>query len=344
MNTAIVGASGYGGEILVKLLAAHPKANLVAVTSRSETGKSVSSVMPELRGVRDGLKFEPSDPHSLAARTDIDCVFLAVPHGVAAEYAGIIVKSGKKVIDCSADFRISDPVVYEAYYGKPHPDRELLKESHYVLPEIAENGWTSKKLFACPGCYPTSILVPLYPLMKEGVIGTKHIVANSFSGTSGAGKQSSQTFSYCEVNENAKAYSIPRHRHLSEIEEQLGNACQKEVVIQFNPHLAPMNRGIATTITVPAGESTIEQLYEIWEDRYAGRPFVYILPSDTRPETKYTIGTNRIDISAIKDARTGNFVITSAEDNLMKGLAGQAVQIMNLWQGWDETTGLLHAK
>lgn len=342
MNTAIVGASGYGGEVLVKLLAAHPKAKLVAVTSRSEAGKSVSSVMPELRGVLDTLEFEPSDPHALAARDDIDCVFLAVPHGVAAEFAGIISQSGKKVIDCSADFRISDPAIYEEYYGQPHPDTELLKESQYVLPEVTEDGWAAKKLFACPGCYPTSILVPLFPLLKAKVIGTEHIVANSFSGTSGAGKQSKHAFSYCEVNESAKAYGIPKHRHLSEIEEQLAMAGQGKMVIQFNPHLAPMNRGIVTTITVPAGESTIEDLYDVWNKAYADRPFVYILPSDTRPETKYTVGTNRIDMSAIKDERTGNFVITSAEDNLMKGLAGQAVQIMNLWQGWDETTGLLN--
>ena len=342
MNTAIVGASGYGGEILVKLLAAHPKVNLVAVTSRSEAGKSVSSVMPELRGVLDSLKFENSDPRALAARRDIDCVFLAVPHGVAAEYAGVISKSGKKVIDCSADFRISDPAIYEEYYGQPHPDEALLKDSQYILPEITEDGWAEKKLFACPGCYPTSILIPLYPLLKKQVIGTKHIVANSFSGTSGAGKQSSQVFSYCELNESAKAYGIPKHRHLSEIEEQLGLAKQGPVVLQFNPHLAPMNRGILTTITVPAGQSTIEDLYGAWKEAYGGRPFVYILSADTRPETKYTVGTNRIDMSATKDERTGNFVITSAEDNLMKGLAGQAVQIMNLWQGWDETTGLLH--
>ncbi len=342
MNTAIVGSSGYGGEILVKLLAAHPKANLVAVTSRSEVGRSVSEVMPELRGALDQLKFEASDPAAIADRDDIDCVFLAVPHGVASEFAGPIARSGKKVIDCSADYRISDPSVYEEYYGNPHPDTELLADSQYVLPEIATEDWTDKSLFACPGCYPTSILVPLFPLIQKKVIGTKHIVANSFSGTSGAGKQSNLAFSFCEVNESAKAYGIPKHRHLSEIEEQLGNAGQGDVIIQFNPHLAPMNRGIISTITVPAVESSIEDLYGVWNDAYGDRPFVHILEPDTRPESRYTVGTNRIDISAVKDSRTGNFVITSAEDNLMKGLAGQAVQIMNLWQGWDETTGLIH--
>jgi N-acetyl-gamma-glutamyl-phosphate reductase len=342
MNTAIVGASGYGGEILVKLLAAHPKANLVAITSRSEAGKPVSQIMPQLRGSQDGLVFEKSDPEAIANREDIDCVFLAVPHGVAAEYAGPIVRSGKQVIDCSADFRISDPAIYEEYYGQPHPDTVTLSQAEYVLPEIAKDGWKEKPVFACPGCYPTSILVPLYPLISEGIIGTSGIVANSFSGVSGAGKQSKAAFSYCEVNESAKAYGIPKHRHLSEIEEQLGKAGQGEVVLQFNPHLAPMNRGIITTITVPSSGTSIEDLYKVWEIWFGNRPFVHILPADTRPESKYTIDTNRIDISAIKDERTGNFVITSAEDNLMKGLAGQAVQIMNLWQGWDETEGLIH--
>ncbi len=342
MNTAIVGASGYGGEVLVKLLAAHPKANLVAVTSRSEVGKSVSEVMPELRGSLDDLVFSSSDPETLAVREDIECAFLAVPHGAAATFAAPLVASGKKVIDCSADFRIANPATYEEFYGQAHPDPDLLQHATYVLPEIAEPGWESKKLFACPGCYPTSILVPLFPLIQNKVIGVDHIVANSFSGTSGAGKQSKLAFSYCEVNESAKAYGIPKHRHLSEIEEQLGRAGQGEVIIQFNPHLAPMNRGIITTITAPAGDSTTEDLYAAWNEVYADRPFVHILDSDTRPESKYTVGTNRVDISAIKDSRTGNFVITSAEDNLMKGLAGQAVQIMNLWQGWDETEGLTH--
>lgn len=342
MNAAIVGASGYGGEVLVKLLAAHPKANLVSVTSRSQAGRKVSEVIPELRGALDELEFDLSDPQAIAERDDLDCVFLAVPHGTAAVYARALVESGKQVIDFSADFRISNPAIYEDYYGQAHPDVALLEDAQYVLPEITEDGWQAKKLFACPGCYPTSILTPLFPLLKAGLIGKQHIVANSFSGTSGAGKQAKEAFSYCEVNESAKAYGIPKHRHLSEIEEQLGLAGQGEVVIQFNPHLAPMNRGIVSTITVPAGDSSIEQLYQVWEAAYSDRPFVYILPSDVRPETKYTVGTNRVDISAVKDPRTGNFVITSAEDNLMKGLAGQAVQIMNLWQGWDETEGLIH--
>ena len=342
MNVAIVGASGYIGETLVKLMAKHPRATLKAVTSRSKVGEAVSTVIPEMRGVLDDLLFELSDAEALAGRDDLDCVFLAVPHGTAAEYARTLVDAGKKVIDVSADFRTSDPATYEEFYGNPHPDTELLKNASYAMPEIAEEGWLEKPLFASPGCYPTSILIPLVPLLKSGVIGKEHIVVCSYSGASGAGKKATVDFTYCEVNENAKAYGVPKHRHLSEIEEQLALAAEEKVVIQFSPHLAPMKQGIISTITVPAGESTNKKLYQVWEDAYSNRPFVYILPSDQRPETKFVVNSNRIDMSAVKDERTGNFVITTAIDNLVKGAAGQAVQAMNLWQGWDETEGLLH--
>ena len=341
MNAAIVGASGYIGETLVKLLATHPQATLKAVTSRSKVGVPVSAVIPEMRGVLDDLLFELSDAAQLAARDDLDCVFLSVPHGTAAEYARVLVDAGKKVIDVSADFRTSDPEVYEEFYGNAHPDPALLEQAVYALPEIASEGWEQKPLFACPGCYPTSILIPLFPLLKQGIIKTEHIVVSSYSGASGAGKKESVDFSFCEVNESSKAYGLPKHRHLSEIEEQLSAAAGEKTIVQFNPHLAPMKQGIISTITVPAGQSSIEALYQAWEAAYRGKPFVYLLPSNQRPETKYVVDSNRIDMSAVKDERTGNFVITSAIDNLVKGAGGQAIQAMNLWQGWKETAGLI---
>ena len=210
------------------------------------------------------------------------------------------------------------------------------------MPELTDPKWrTEIKLAAAPGCYPTSTLVPLAPLLKAGIVAREHIVVNSFSGVSGAGKKLEEQYLFVERAESAKAYGLTKHRHLAEIEEQLSAAAGSAVIVQFNPHLAPMRRGIATTITVPAAKgATIESLYAAWRTAYAGRPFVAILPSGETPDTAYVTGTNRVDISAVHDARTGNFILTSALDNLVKGASGQAVQIMNLWCGFAETAGL----
>lgn len=343
MKVGIVGASGYSGEVLVKLLLGHPHVTLAAVTSRQHAGKPLSSIIPALRGTAaDTLKFSGSDPAELAARDDIALWFLALPHGAAADFAKILVPAGRKVIDLSADFRVADLATYEKYYGKHHAP-ELLPQARYVLPELTDPKWKNEiKLAAAPGCYPTSVIVPLAPLLAAGVISREHIVANSLSGVSGAGKKAEEAYLYCERAESAKAYGLIKHRHLSEIEEQLAMRAGAPVVLQFNPHLAPMRRGILTTITVPAAPgATIESLYAAWRAAYTGRPFISILPSGETPDSAYVTGTNRVDISAVHDARTGNFVITSAEDNLVKGASGQAVQIMNFWCGFPETAGLL---
>jgi N-acetyl-gamma-glutamyl-phosphate reductase len=215
--------------------------------------------------------------------------------------------------------------------------------ARFVLPELTAPGWKSEaKLVAAPGCYPTSILVPLVPALKQGLVTREHIVVNSFSGVSGAGKKVEEAFLYVERAESAKAYGLVKHRHLAEIEEQLALHTGARTIVQFNPHLAPMRRGIATTITVPAAAgATIEALYAAWDSAYGKSPFVQILPTGETPDTAFTVGTNRVDISAVHDPRTGNFIITSAEDNLMKGASGQAVQIMNLWSGFPETAGLI---
>jgi len=341
MKTAIIGASGYSGEELVRLLSRHPQVELALVSSRSLVGKPLVDVMPKFRGlVSPELKFTDSDPEALAARADIDVFFLALPHGVAAEFAVPLVKAGRKVIDLSADFRLGTPERYEEFYGQPHPAPDLLKEAVYVIPEITPAGWESAPLIASPGCYPTSIIAPLVPLLRAGIVSSRGIVANAMSGVSGAGKKVAEAYIYCERNESAKAYCLPKHRHLSEIEEQLSSAAGSDVVIQFNPHLAPMSRGIASTVTVPAAKPDLAALYVAWESAYGDRPFIGILPSGTTPDTAHVSGTNRLDMSAVYDERTGNFVITSAEDNLVKGASGQAVQIMNLWLGFNETDGL----
>jgi len=342
MNVGVVGASGYSGEVLVKLLLGHPQVKLTAVTSRQHAGKPVAAIIPALRGTAaDQLKFVDSDPARLAARQDIDLWFLALPHGAAADFAQTLVPTGRKVIDLSADFRVADLAIYEKYYG-PHHAPALLPSARFVLPELTAAGWQSEiKLAAAPGCYPTSTLVPLLPLLKAGLVGRDHIVVNSFSGVSGAGKKTEEQYLFVERAESAKAYGLTKHRHLAEIEEQLSLAVGATVVVQFNPHLAPMRRGIATTITVPAAKgATLDGLYAAWRAAYAGRPFVTILPAGETPDTAHVAGTNRVDISAVYDARTGNFVLTSALDNLVKGASGQAVQIMNLWCGFPENAGL----
>lgn len=340
MKVGIIGASGYSGETLVKLLLGHPKATLAMVTSRSHAGKPLAQVIPALRGVDRGLKFVDSDVGALA-QSDIDLFFLALPHGAAADYAKALVPAGKRVIDLSADFRIADLNTYERYYGKHHAP-ELLPSARFVLPEITPVAWkTEAKLIAAPGCYPTSMLLPLLPLLRDGIVSREHIVVNSFSGVSGAGKKAEEAYLYCERAESAKAYGLAKHRHLAEVEEQLGLIVGAPVVIQFNPHLAPMRRGIATTITVPAANPSIDALYASWRAAYAGRPFVQILASGETPDTAYVVGTNRLDMSAVYDPRTRNFIVTSAEDNLVKGASGQAIQIMNLWYGFEETDGLV---
>lgn len=339
MKVGIVGASGYSGEVLVQLLLSHPRADLRVVTSRSQAGRNLASVIPRVRGLDRGLQFTESDPQALAA-SDLDLAFLALPHGAAATYARALVAAGKRVIDLSADFRISDLAVYESYYG-PHHAPELVARSRYVIPEITPPGWTDASLVAAPGCYPTSVLVPLVPLYRAGLLSQEHVVVNSFSGVSGAGRKVDEAYLFCERAESAKAYGLTGHRHLAEIEEQLGLAAGARFPIQFNPHLAPMRRGIATTITVPAAPgATLDAVYAAWRQAFAAAPFVQVLPSGETPDTAATVGTNRLDLSGAWDARTKNFVLTSAEDNLMKGASGQAVQIMNLWWGWPETAGL----
>lgn len=341
MNVGIVGASGYSGEVLVRLLLSHPHATLAAVTSRQHSGKRLAQVMPAVRGIDRGLAFIGSAAAELAARDDIGLWFLALPHGAAADFAKVLLPAGRRVIDLSADFRITDLATYERYYG-PHHAPELLPRARFVLPELTPPAWKSEAaLVAAPGCYPTSILVPLAPLLRDGVVSRQQIVVNSFSGISGAGKKAEEAYLFCERAESAKAYGLVRHRHLAEVEEQLALCARTPVIIQFNPHLAPMRRGIATTITVPAAAgATVDSLYASWRAQYGAAPFVQLLPSGETPDTAATVGTNRIDLAAVHDPRTGNFIITAAEDNLMKGASGQAVQIMNLWCGFPETAGL----
>jgi N-acetyl-gamma-glutamyl-phosphate reductase len=247
------------------------------------------------------------------------------------------------VLDLSADFRLRDLGIYKKYYGHDHPAPALAAQARYVIPELqTDDAWKSAKLIACPGCYPTSIQVPLVPLLRAGLLKPEpgRLIINSYSGVSGAGKKADVAFLFSERDSSIKAYGIPGHRHIAEIEEQFGVAAGQPVVVQFNPHLAPMHRGIATTIVVPAPGVTVAQVEAVWQKAYAGRPFVTLLKSGEFPDTAHVANTNRVACSVVADPRTGNLIITSVIDNLLKGAGGQAVQNLNLMMGWDESEGL----
>lgn len=295
--------------------------------------------MPQLRGKVGGLTFTASAIDALVA-APIDVYFLALPHGVAAEYALPLVAAGKRVIDLSADFRLDTPERYLAYYGHAHPAPEWLAKAPYVIPELAlDAAWTASPLIASPGCYPTSIQLPLVPLLRAGLIEPQGIVISSTSGISGAGKQAKEYYSFSERWESVVAYGIPKHRHVGEIEMQLSAAAGQDVVVQFIPHLVPAKRGIESTIVVKA-KGSLEQVYACWQAAYADRPFIGLNPAGQPPETKHVIGTNRADMSATFDPRTGNFIFNSVIDNVVKGASGQAVQILNHLLGLPEDTGL----
>jgi len=341
-KVAVIGASGYSGEELVRLLSRHPQVDLVALTSRQVAGQPLSSVYPKFAGTRYAdLKFVESTIDSISA-SGARFVFLALPHGVATEFAKPLVAAGFRVLDLSADFRIKDPAVYEEFYGEKHHAPELAAQSVYGLPEIHRAKIRDAQLVACPGCYPTSMLVPLVPLLQRGLLKTDSICVNSLSGVSGAGRNAKTDYLFVECNESVRAYSVPKHRHLSEVEQELSAAAGSKVTINFTPHLIPVNRGIHTTIYCePTAGTEPWHIENAYRETYGSEPFVRVLSGAALPDTKNVTFTNFIDIAWRHDPRTGRLVLLSAEDNLVKGASGQAVQCLNLMNGWHETTGLL---
>ena len=349
-KVAIVGASGYSGEELVKLLLNHPHAELVAVTSRQNAGQTLASVFPKFAShpKTKSLKFTEPNAEQLAKQADV--VFLALPHCVAAEYAIPLLNAGAIVIDLSADFRLKSAEVYKEFYDHDHPAPELLAKSVYGLPEFYREQIKKASLVASPGCYPTSILLPTLPLLKAGLIKPHGIIADSHSGVSGAGRKAETDYLFCECNESVRPYGVPKHRHLSEIEEQLSIASGTKVIIQFTPHLMPVNRGILTTLYLAPSEhfsdavgaaKVGEQISACYEKAYANEPFVRVLEGKVLPDTKNVVGTNVCEIAWRLDPRTGRLIVMSAEDNLVKGASGQAVQSMNIRCGYPETAGLV---
>ncbi|HUB86949.1 MAG TPA: N-acetyl-gamma-glutamyl-phosphate reductase, partial [Verrucomicrobiae bacterium] len=337
-KVAIIGASGYSGEELVKLLLHHPHAELVAVTSRQYAGQTLAQIFPKFASHPKSQSLRFSEPKAEVLAKQADVVFLALPHGVAAEYAVSLLNAGCVVIDLSADFRLKSAEIYKEFYAHDHPAPDLLKKSVYGLPEIYRDEIKKSLLIASPGCYPTSILLPTIPLLKAGLIKPTNIIADSLSGVSGAGRKAEIDYLFCECNESVRPYGVPKHRHLSEIEEQLTFAAGTKVVMQFTPHLIPVNRGILTTLYFePAAKLTDEKISACYAKAYGEEPFVRLLEGKALPDTKNVAGTNVCEIAWRLDPRTGRLVVMSAEDNLVKGASGQAVQSMNLVCGWPET-------
>ena len=350
VSVAIVGASGYSGEELVRLLLAHPHARLAAVTSRQYAGQTVAQVFPRFAGYPQAHALHFAEPNTDLLARQAQVVFLALPHGVAAEFAVPLLKLGCRVIDLSADFRLRRPEVYRDFYAHEHPAPELLPKAVYGLPEVYRNQIATASLVAAPGCYPTSILLPTLPLLRAGLIRPDNMIADSLSGVSGAGRKPEPDYLFVECNESLRPYGVPKHRHLSEIEQELSLAAGVPVVIQFTPHLVPVNRGILTTLyftpvspldrTGPASEPNAI-VAACYQEAYRHETFVRVLDGKRLPDTKNVVGTNFIEIAWRWDPRTGRLVVFSAEDNLVKGASGQAVQCFNLMYGFAENAGLL---
>ncbi len=347
---AVVGASGYSGEELVRLLLHHPHAELGAVTSRQSAGRTLGQVFPKVAShpKSSSLRFTEPNVELLARQAAI--VFLALPHGVAAEFAVPLLARGCQVIDLSADFRLKSAAAYREFYGHDHAAPELLAKAVYGLPEIHRAAIQSATLIASPGCYPTSILLPTIPLARAGLINPHAIIADALSGVSGAGRKTELDFLFVECNESLRPYGVPKHRHLAEIEEQLSLAAGAKITIQFTPHLVPVNRGILTTLYLaPArhfeGATELAALNEkiaaCYQAAYGNEPFVRLLDGEVLPDTKHVAGTNVIEIGWRLDPRTGRLLVMSALDNLVKGASGQAVQSMNVMRGFPETAGLI---
>ena len=335
IKAAVLGATGYAGAELVRLLAGHPDAEIAYLASHSYAGRRFSDIYPGMRGVVDTVLSEDSIEK---ASECADVIFLALPAGLASSSVTSEILSHSAVIDLGADFRLHDKDTYEKWYKTEHHSPELLAQAVYGLPEIHRRSIAGKRLVANPGCYTTCSILTLYPLLKHGLIRKDTIIIDAKSGTSGAGRSEKVTSLFCEVDESIKPYGVASHRHTPEIEQELSEAAGEEVVVQFTPHLVPMNRGILSTCYARLKDGVTEADVAAAYGIYDGEPFIRII--DTLPETRYVKGSNTVDISYRIDGRTGNIIAMGAIDNLVKGAAGQAVQNMNIIFSLEETTGL----
>lgn len=342
IEIGIVGGTGYTGSELLRLLARHPHARVRVLTSRAEAGRRADAIFPALRSFSDAV-FEVPDAARLA---QCQAVFFATPHGTAMQMAPALLAAGVKVVDLSADFRLRDPLVYQQWYAHEHTALDALSEATYGIPELHRAAIAKARLAAGPGCYPTAVQLALAPLLEAGLIETRGIIADCKSGVTGAGREAKIGSLFSEVAESFKAYGVSGHRHLPEIQQGLEWAAGEPVGITFVPHLVPMNRGIHATVYArlkqPAKQSGID-LQKLFADRYAGEPFVDVLPKGEHPETRSVRGGNVCRLSPFFAPDGETVVVLSVIDNLVKGAAGQAVQCFNLMFGQPETAGLLAA-
>ena len=337
IKVGIVGGTGYTGVELLRLLAAHPEAQLTAITSRKEDGLPVADMFPSLRGHVD-IAFSSPDKADLKA---CDVVFFATPHGVAMAQAPELLAAGVKVIDLAADFRLKDQATFEKWYKIPHTAPELLEEAVYGLPELNADAIKGARLIANPGCYPTTMQLGLYPLLKAGIVDAGNLIADAKSGVSGAGRKAEIATLFSESSDNFKAYGVSGHRHTPETSAQLQRFTDQKVGLIFTPHLVPMIRGMHATLYARLNKDVSnEELQQLFEDQYRDAAFVDVMPFGSHPETRSTRGSNMLRLALHRPDGGDTVVILVVQDNLVKGASGQALQCANLALGLDEGLGL----
>ena len=341
IKVGLIGVTGYTGMELTRLLACHPLMRLTLASSRSEAGKRLGDLYPFLEKL-PGADVIISQPDARATAAACDLAFLAVPHKAAMEMAADLLEAGVKVVDLSADFRIHDPDVYEAWYSVPHTRSHLLAEAVYGLPELNAAATAGARLVANPGCYPSSVILGLRAALAHRLINPQGIIIDSKSGATGAGRKAAVPTLFCEVQDSFRAYNIGgKHRHTPEIEQELSLLAGTPVTVSFNPHLLPVNRGILSTIyaTLANPATTLDEVHAAYMETWKDSPWVRVLPKGRLPETRYVRGTMFCDIGLAVDSRTGRLIVVSAIDNLCRGASGQALANANLMCGLPVDTG-----
>ncbi|MDO8652045.1 MAG: N-acetyl-gamma-glutamyl-phosphate reductase [Undibacterium sp.] len=339
IKIGIVGGTGYTGVELLRILATHPEAQLTAITSRKEDGLPVADMYPSLRG-RVDVAFSSPDKARL---TECDVVFFATPHGVAMAQAPELLAAGVKVIDLAADFRLQDVAEFEKWYGMPHSCTAVLQEAVYGLPELHREAIKTARVIGNPGCYPTTMQLGFYPLLKAGIVDAANLIADCKSGVSGAGRKAEIGILFSETSDSFKAYGVSGHRHTPETVEQLQRMTTDKVGLVFTPHLVPMIRGMHSTLYARlTKEISNEALQALFVDAYKDEPFVDVMPFGSHPETRSTRASNMLRLALHRPGNGNTVVVLVVQDNLVKGSSGQAVQCMNLMFGLDEATGLNH--